>query len=270
MVGLTIAVLGVGVAGGVLSPSLVLDVVATWPLGVPAVPALAVAVVLRSRRPKLMALPALFVVTWLFATVGLHLGGWAALPSAAADRVGPATTGVARTTLTLSSPGGSVEIVGHPGDPLFRVAALRRGGDTPPPAVGVASRGRIAEVVVAPAGTDNPWYRFGGWLVELSDRVTWDIHATGPSIVADFRAVRVGEASLTGGGTVKLGHGRGRLLLDGSFRVEVPDDVGVSVEGEAEVPSGWTTTELGYTSPGGVGWTVVVSGSVTFVRVPGA
>ncbi|GIU92071.1 MAG: hypothetical protein KatS3mg011_0977 [Acidimicrobiia bacterium] len=117
---------------------------------------------------------------------------------------------------------------------------------------------------------DNPWYRFAGWLVELSDRVTWEIHASGSSIVADFRAVRVGEASLTGGGTVKLGPGRGRLFLDGSFRVEVPDDVGVSVEGEAEVPSGWTATELGYTSPGGVGWTVVVSGSVTFVRVPGA
>lgn len=236
MIGLTLLAGAVGIAGRILSPAVVLDVVALWPLGVLA---LAVDAILRRRRrlqPRLAAVVPLLLLTWLLVGAGAHLSGWRALPSAAADQRIASVEGITQARLQLRATD-AVLVVEPTTELLATVEMIRRGGDVHPPAVGLAVEGDRVAVVVEEA-SEGGWFRFAGWRLGLAGDVTWVIE-------------------LSGRGTATLGRlGAGtRLRTQGEWRVVVPRGQPVRVLGEAEVPADWEPIPGGSRAPAeGEGW----------------
>lgn len=248
----------VGVAGGILSPSLVLDLVATWPLGVPAIAAAAPAVVLRTRRPRLLAAPPLLVLTWMFAVAGLHLAGWSTLPSAAADLLGPPVEGINRAEFSLVTDAGRIVAGSAAGPHLFEVVPTRRGGEAGVPAVGVDRRGTEASVRVE-SRESSGWYRFSGWSVGLAPQPVWTVTVAAPEVILDLTGLRIDRLDLIGSGRLVVSGPPAEVSVVGDFRIAVPPDLPVRVVGPARVPDDWSATDDGYRSPGeGEEWVITV------------
>lgn len=267
MVAVAILGLGVGVLIGVFSPVLVLDLLSFWPVVALAAILLVPAILMRKRAPRLIAVPALIVLTWALLGTAIHLSGWQALPSGRAHVVGPSVeTSLAR--LTVSLPDGELRVEAG-SEEAYVVSPLRSGGEVGAP----LSVDRIASgelQVVLEERPPGSWFRFAGWDVSLSPDAAWAVEVTAGELDVDLTGVPVRSVSVSGSGTVVVGEGSGRIRADGNLMVVVPRDHPAEVEGVASVPEGWTSTEGGSAGPvDGEGWTIAVpEGSTVTVRHP--
>lgn len=265
MVAFTLLAGLVAITGGILSPAVVLDVVALWPLALPALAAGVAGFWIGRRNPRWWAAAPLLALSWLLVAVGLHLSEAAWLPSASADVAGPPAGDVSDARLEAQLDGRLVLMAGDGPEQLYALTALREGGDTGPPAVGASVGEGRADVLVAERD-DSPWFRFSGWQLDLAPGVTWRLEIIAGEVSADLRRVAVSQADLSGGGQLRLDAPivPGRIRLRGDWTVEVPEAVAIRVEGAADVPDDWVAAGGGRRSPvDGDGWVVeLVEGSL--------
>jgi hypothetical protein len=261
MTGLTVTALAVGIAGSVVSRSIVLDAIALWPVAVLALPA----AILGIKGGRRRALTPMILISWLLVTVGLHLGGVSGLPSAAAAV--RADLGSAETArLTVAVPGLTLELTDGP----FAVVPVPVGGEVGVPVVERVAGSTAAALVVTEDRTRSPWFRFGAYRIGLPDGVGWDIRIDVAAVDLDLSAVEITGGRIEAAtGRVELGSASSAVTLAvaGDIEVAVPDGVAVRVIGSTRVPDGWTVTEEGATAPSdGDGWIIQVDeGSVRIV-----
>lgn len=255
---MTFVALGLGVVGRILSPTIVLDLVALWPMLGLVVPA----VVLGLRGGRRWALPPLVVLTWLLVGVGLHLGSLTGLPSTAAAvevDLGDASEG----RLVLSAADLAVSI----GEGPFTISPRPTGGTGGVPVVERVAGGSAVSLAVSDDVERSVWFRFGSWDVDVPSSISWDMRVTAATVDADLTDLTVSRVELVvDSGVVRLGTTTSSAVVevDGTMTVVVPSGSPVTVVGEADVPAGWSATDGGAASPAdGVGWLIeVVGGSV--------
>lgn len=261
MVALTLVAGSVAVAGRVLSPAIVLDLVALWPIAAIAVLAGVVAFFVRKTRPRLLALSPLVLLTWLLLGSGLHLAGWEALPSSSAEARGPDAAGVGIGVLSIELSQGSLNVTDASVPDLYRLTFERAGGSAGAPLAGLAVGEGRARVVITER-QDSFWFRFAGWNLELSPGPRWILELAAQDLRADLSGLSVSQLSVSGAGEVVLGEpvGEGNVQVTGSYRISVPSTIPVEVIGEARVPSNWVATAEGAASPAeGQGWLITVA-----------
>lgn len=262
-----IAGVAASVGAGVTSRSVVLDLLAWWPVwgGVTAL-----MVVARGRYLGLLRLSGLvplvgFAVSIVFVTG--HVQGWEAMPSASGRLIGPVPE-FTRASLDASVDG-RLEVTGGPGF-LYEVTPIRWGGEVGiPDALEQASNGSVVVSLLPPV--DPGLQAFAGWHLRLSSEPVWDL-TLGGEVMADLSALSLSGVDLVGTGLVTLGPVSrvSGVLVDGSFTIRFPADVPVRVVGEAVVPDGWERLPDGWHSPGpGDGWVVTAApGSRLVVEAP--
>lgn len=256
--------LAAGVAGSILSPSIVLDVVSLWPLGAPGL--ITFPLVRRFRRShRQLALPPLLLLTWLVGSAGLHAAEWAPLPSSSADARGPERGGVETVSLSADLTVGRLEASTAPLGHVYEVDVIRLGGAAGAPAASqLADEGSLR--VLVSAGRQSTWFRFAGWRLRLAEGPSWSLDLAGSPLEADLTRLDLDRLVLRGDGSVLLGAPArpAVVTVTGSFLVEVPVSAAVRVVGEATVPAGWAEDAGGWRSPNvGVGWTVTVEAGAT-------
>lgn len=260
-----IGILGLAV-GGLLGRSLILDLVAWWPVWALSV----IAVVLAGRRRigkvRVAGLVAILITGVLITFVIAHVGGWPLNPSASRYLVGPSASAYQHAELTASLQG---ELrVGDGSEFVYEVDPVPGGGDIGTP---MAEERTIEDaILVQLEPTPDPGLdRFAGWHVTLSSDPLWTLDLGG-TLSADLTALRVKQLDVTGAGTVKLGPTEEAIPVEveGAFSVAVPVGVPVRVIGTAQVPPSWEQTSDGWRSPvGGVGWVIsVAEGSVVSIE----
>ncbi len=268
MLAFTVAVGAFAVLSGILSRALLVDVVSFWPGAVAAAASLPVVWAVRNRSHRVRAVPPLILLTWIVLGSAAHLSGWALLPSSAAELIGPPA--VAGPVEFAAQVDGRMVVTAGEGPSLYRVRFLRRGGTVGVP---VAEEfGDPLQVMVGeePGGT---WFRFAGWVVELSAAPRWDLRFDpgGGRADVDLRGVDVNSIALAGRGTLELGaDGSGTVQVAGTYTVSVPRDTPVRLEGAGTVPDGWIPTPEGWRSPAeGPGWLIVVAdGGAVAISTP--
>lgn len=244
---------------GTLSRSIVVDLLAWWPVWL----AIAIATfVFRDsklgtvRVAGLIPLAALVVVL-VFAWG--HVVGWEIMPSAAQHLAGPAPEGVTGASMTVVVDGEVT--LGTETEALYGVDAIRRGGSVGlPTATEVTEDGTTAISLEAPE--DPGIYQYAGWDVRLSPEVDWSLDIDA-AVDADLTAIEISRLSLAGAGTVALGAAtvETAVVVVGRYQLTVPIGAPVRVIGAASVPATWTLTEDGAVSPGlGSGWVMTVVG----------
>ena len=267
MIPVALGGLAVAILIGALSPVIVLDLLSLWPVAAGGLLLLIPAFFFRKSHPRLIAVPALVVLTWLLLGTAAHLSGWSALPSGSAGLTGPpVSTSLARLTVAL--PAGEVR-VGPGGDEAFTVEPITTGGDVgAPQSVERVASGELQ--IVLEERSDDPWFRFGGWEVAVSTQPSWAFEVRGATVDLDLVSVQVRAVAVTADGTVRLGAGTGRVQLTGDLTVVLPSGAPARLEGTASVPADWTEVDGSPTAPaGGDGWTLVVGdGSAVTVRYP--
>jgi hypothetical protein len=267
MVVAAVVAVAAGVLSSAVSPVLILDLVSFWPAGILAAVPLIVAVVVRRSHPRLLAIPALVLLTWIVLGTGAHFGGWPPLPSGQAAVTGSPTSAVSgRLTARLDE--GRLA-VGGDGVPAYSVSPMREGGPVGAPQVVERLASAELQLVVEERPADR-WFRFSGWRIDLAPDLTWALDLAAPVVAIDLRGLSVTSVGVSGSGTVRLGAGAGRLELSGDFAVEVPAGVAATVEGEAVVPGDWEKGDGGSRAPvAGEGWILAVGeGSTVTVRYP--
>lgn len=211
----------------------------------------------------------LLVLAGLALVAALHLAGWSALPSSAADADGPwpappgAAAGqpaVSRAVISAAVPG---ELrLGSGGDGFYQVRLLRRGGPVGPPAVSSSTADGVVRLEVGER--DDPgWFRSSGWRVTVSPDTVWGVEATAQVVEGDLSGVRLSALSLVGDGRLRVGdpHGSVPVRVEGEMVLEVPARASAEVIGRAEVGPGWEFTADGRRFPGdGPGSYVIVAG----------
>jgi len=236
--------IGAGIVGGILAPSVILDIVSFWPLV--AIP-LVVAIVLWIRRSsRAGAVPPLLLITIVLLVVVIHLLGWAKLPSSAADLIGPPTR-EGTVSLSISLPG---PLSVHADDsPLYEVRLDRAGGSIGvPEALERDADGVLAVDIHERDG--GRWFRTDGWAATLARSAVWKLELSSPQFEVDLRELAVDTLSVDGAGTVLLGPSPSTVTVDGTVTIGVPAGTAVEVHGDATVPAGWQQTDDGFRSPG--------------------
>lgn len=254
---LTAVALVVAIVGRLFPLAVTLDLVALWPL-----PGVAVLIVLVGRwlprSARLMA-PAL-LVAWLLVGVVWWSVGSPTPPSASADIVGPVDL-PASVALAIVVDGEL--IVDGGGDLLYTLTNGRRGGSAGAPDVLEAREGDALAMGVVER-EDSGWFRSSGWTMRLADSPSWQMDLRAPVVDLDLRTLRVDGIEVHGDGTVFLPRvaTEAEAVVSGALVISVPDDVPVTVVGDAAFPTGWTATEDGAASPaeGDFGWVIVVDG----------
>lgn len=251
----SVLAVSVAIAGRVLSPTLVLDLVALWPLLVPVIPSLVTVLVRPQSRWAGMA--PMFVLTWLFTGLTLHLSGSGAVPSAAADVVSSVVSDDAAARLVVESAEGEVTLGAGSG---LKVRMDRTGGRLG--AALVELIGVEPTVVSVTGGAEEGWFRFGGMTITLPDFPVWTLQVSAPVVDLDVRGLTVSDMAVSArGGWIHLGPvtSPASLVVSGPLRIEIPEDVPATVEGSAAVPPSWVAAAGGLRAPpGGVGWTITV------------
>ncbi|NIA25713.1 MAG: hypothetical protein GWP04_09110 [Gammaproteobacteria bacterium] len=240
-----------GIVGGILAPSVILDIVSFWPLLALAV---LVAAALRPwRRPetsRLAAILPMLLITVLGVAVSLHLFGWSRLPSAAADLTGPAADAASTVSLKVDFPGRL--ILGSGEGALYTVKLAREGGRLGVPEALEHGGGEETMFIEVHQRDGGRWYRTNGWTIRLAPQPSWDLSLTSPDFAVDLRSLDVRSVEFSGSGSVLMGPPvEGMVVVvSGSVVVEVPSDVLVEVKGTATVPGGWERLNGGYRSTG--------------------
>lgn len=261
MVGLTLVALSVGVFGSVLSPSVVLDAVALWPVAALVVPA----ALLGLKGGRNRALAPLVLLTWMLTTVGLHLGGAGGLPSGAAT-IRPDLEGVTSARLTVVIPDVVLEM--ESGD--FEVSPSPIGGRGGVPLVEQVSGSDSASFVVTDDREQSPWFRFGEYRIGLPATVRWDLQLRVGSVDLDLTDVQLSGGRIAAStGRIVLGEAAGTvpLTVAGDIEVVIPAGVAARVSGTTAVPAEWAVDGDDAVSPTpGDGWQIrAESGSVRIV-----
>lgn len=254
------ALLG-AVAGDLLSRSLVLDLVAWWPVWLVLVVGVVLARGRRLGRIRLSALVPLLVLAAVAALVIGHLQGWALMPSATARLVGPPSESSGAAMVARVDG----QLVVNSGDRyLYQVYPVRLGGQVGIPGSTEQVEGDTISIELIPPA-DPGLYVFAGWELWLSPEPLWSLTLEG-IVDADMSELQVGALQLAGEGTVILGPGSvgASVLVDGVFEMVVPFNSPVRVIGDARVPASWQQLDDGFRSPAGdEGWVITVAKGAT-------
>lgn len=215
------------------------------------------------RSPAETAAP-LLVLAGLVSVAALHLAGWSALPSSAADVAGPSPApsgaAVGRAVISAAAPGELRFGSGTVG--FYQVRLLRRGGSVGPPAVSSSTADGVVRLE-ARERDDPGWFRSSGWEVTVSPDAAWGVEAAAEVVGGDLSGVSLSALSLVGDGRLRVGEPRGRVpvRVEGEMVLEVPARASVEVIGRAEVGPGWEFTADGRRFLGdGPGSYVIVAG----------
>lgn len=261
MVAVLTVVIGLSVIVGLLSRTLLLDVISFWPALVFIVLVLAAIFPrLRKGAPRLSAVIPLLLLTYLGVTVSLHAARWDRLPSTVADVYGPVVTDVTDARIELDLVGRLV-VAPVNQEELYRVLMTNGGGSTgAPTALEIVDEASAA--ISVGQRIDPGWFTSSGWNVELSRAATWEVDAKADTVDVDLSAVTSAGVTVQGDGVVILGLVRpgSTVELDGTIELRVRDGDHIDVIGQADVPEDWTTTGLGTTTPGDADpFTVVIA-----------
>lgn len=253
----TIAIV-VATVANLLSTTLVLDLAAMWPAVALALVVLPIALL---RRGAWRWIPPAILLTWLLSGLGLHLNGFAMLPSAVGDiEIDVDATDIGTATLTAGPIDAlAVDFAGT--EALASVTMRRRGGRVAPAAATPLVGDGRAEIVLTER-SDPGFFEFEGWQLSLGDIESWDLDVAATNL--DISTAGVAQASIraSGAGSIALSSVERESVLDvtGVFDISVPRGVGVVLDGEATTPNDWSRTERGLASPGESQWTLVVIG----------
>ena len=252
---LGVALLAVAGQVGWLMRSVLLDVVSLWPGWVLTAGVLVIRHrMLRRRRRALRTgssiTAPLLLFMWVLAGLGLHLTGWAMLPSSAGDLTGPPVGGDhARGVLDVRMDG-EVELDGT-GGMLYEVNPMRTGGGiAPAQSTEVVIDGEVT--VSLREGPDPGWFGSDGWNVSVSSSPEWSVVVRANNLLADLTTLRVRSLQVIGDGRIRLADPSGDVpvYLEGKLILEVPSDASVEVTGPARVGPGWEITATGKRYPG--------------------
>ena len=208
----------------------------------------------------------LLILAGLGLALTLHLAGWSALPSSAADLSGP-PPGEGPAVISVAI-GGELRL-GEEADGFYGVRLLRRGGPVGPPQTAAAERDGVIRLE-AGEREDAGWFRSSGWEVTVSPEAPWGVEAAAIALRGDLSGVRLTALSLVGDGMLRVGEPFGRVpvRVEGEMLLEVPSRASVEVIGRAEVGPGWDFTADGRRFVGdGPGSYVVVTGDEARLRV---
>lgn len=255
-----------GVLGDILSPSLVVDLAAMWPL-------LAVAVVLgtlvawRGESRRSGAVLPLAILSVLVLAGALHIGGWDRLPSATARLTGPLAAEMSQPTELVAQISGELVVQAKNGDTAYRVDPILRGGTAGVPRATETSVDGDMSISLEAAEDSPSWYSFAGWQIGLDPNITWRLVLNG-DIDADLTALVLSSAAIAGSGSLRLGQPPDdvSVIVAGSFDVTVPAGSAVVVNGKANVPSSWEEVGGGFASPANAeqgAWRISVQGDAT-------
>ncbi|HSK07354.1 MAG TPA: hypothetical protein VK990_07550 [Acidimicrobiia bacterium] len=255
---LALVLLLVAVYLGLLSRSVVFDLIAWWPLWLIL---LTLVFLARGRRWGRVRVSALVPIVWLtvFALfLSGHLLGWALMPSASTDLNGP--PGGSVTTAALSARiDGRLRIGSGVSGFLYAVEPLKRGGEIGPPVAVEQLQG--ANIAIDLDDSPDPGlYTFAGWAIDLDESPVWSL-SLGGEIEANLSRLDISSLQLDGEGTATLGPADGNVVVtvSGDFELVVPHGVPARVVGQAVVPTGWTEVGDGHESPTpGPGWVISV------------
>ena len=246
MVAFVAVSLAAGVIGGILSPTIVLDLVSFWPLLALGVFVGVVLVPFRSRLPdRIMAIVPLRLISVVGLVVGLHITGWSQLPSSAADLTGPGADGVAEATFDTTLGHGTLTVAAGAGEPLYTVRLNRAGGPVGIP--DAVERGEDPVEVLVRERDGGRWFRTAGWSVRLHGGVRWTVDVAAPRLDVDLTAVPVASLDVAGAGTVRIGPVPS-VAANGDLTLVLPAGVGALVRGPAQVPGDWIETNDGMQS----------------------
>ena len=251
MVAVIIVSIAAGVVGGILAPSVVLDVISLWPLAVGAFFVAAALLPLRKRGPaRVSAVLPLLLITMLGSSVVLHLTGWDELPSSSGDLLGPAAAGVQDAELTLDLTGGLLVAAGD--RDLYAVRVERRGGSTGVPEALESNFEEGPSFVVLHEVDGGRWFQTSGWELSLGVGPIWSLTLDSPDLQADLTGLQLKMLALAGNGSVSLpspGEAGLACSVTGAYIIEVPAETAVELVGAATVPGGWVETVGGSQSP---------------------
>lgn len=258
------AILGL-TAADVFSRSLVLDLVAWWPVWLGLASVVALFGRRRVGRLRLGAMASVLVTAVLLTFAVGHVRGWPLNPSANRYLVGPEASGVEHAELTAVVVGELRVVSGS--SFLYEVDPLGGGGSVGLPSALERSVGDTISVLLEPPpvpGFDTS----AGWLVSLSNAPRWSL-SLGGEVDVDLTGLSVEGLSVDGSGYIGLGTTQDTALvdLDGAFTIEIPVGAAARIVGDAQVPANWTETSDGWRSPDdGFGWVITVpSGSVVSI-----
>lgn len=250
------AILGL-TAADVFSRSLVLDLVAWWPVWLLLGILVAVAGRRRIGRVRVGGIASILVAATLIAFIVGHLNGWPINPSATRYLVGPPPGSFSQAELVAAIDG---ELRVRPSSEfLYEVDPLTGGGDIgTPAAIERSVEDSISVTLEEPA---NPGFdTSAGWEVQLSTGPIWALALAG-NIEADLSGLNVEELDLTGRGNLSLGAAgeTSLVVVEGAFNLSVPAGVPAQVVGSASVPESWSQTSDGWAAPAdGDGWVISV------------
>ena len=265
---LALAAILAAVAGEVLSRSIILDLIAWWPVWLLIVLLVLVAKDRRIGRVRPSGIIPILATLALGAfTIG-HLLGWPVMPSTSQRLVGPAQPEFEEAALTARLDGDLHVSAGSPF--LYEVGPVRRGGDIGiPDASERAQNDAVSITLQHPAAPGL--YVFSGWEINLSTDLAWNLTLEG-AVDADLSELTINSLHVGGSGVVRLGEVSILTLgqITGALEIEVPSGTAVRVVGQATVPATWQQLSDGARSPAtGDGWmiTVLSPGTVTFIEV---
>lgn len=245
-------------AAGVLSRSVILDLVAWWPVWLLVAILTFLARGKRLGRVKVPGLVPLLATAALVVFVVGHVQGWQAMPSTTRALVGPPLDSIQSASLAASIDG---EIrVERGGDHLYQVRPIRTGGSFGLPDAIEESQESLTSVRLV-ASAEPGFHSFGGWDILVNPYPTWSLSLRG-HVEADLRGLRVTEADISGEGMVMLGtvETTTPVELSGVFELTVPEGVPVRLVGRAAVPTTWKKLSDGWRGPTvGQGWVVTIA-----------
>lgn len=263
--GIALVLVGAAVAIGFVTPAILLDLVASWPVAAVGVIAIPFALVFRARWPVLVAVVPLLFLTWILVGVGWFLAdGIAEPPSRAGDIVGPDTDpDLGSFTAELDGRLVVTDVVGVD----YEVTTSRTGGDTSPPEV-YESVGTGRVDALARPREHTGWYESAGWTLGLRSGPRWMLDLTAESVDADLTTITVAELTIAADGTIALGRGAGFVSVAAGTLTIVMPDMAATATGADSVPDGWTVEGNTAMSPrGGDGLVIEVAAGATVTIV---
>ena len=264
---LALVLILIAISLGFLSRSVLLDLLAWWPVWLVL---LGLALWSRGRRwgrVRPSALVAILSVLALGAFLTGHVRGWTTMPSAQVGLNGPQAGSVVTGALSARIEG-PIEVGSGRTGLLYAVEPIRRGGDVGPAVATEQLQGPNISVALTPS-PDPGLYTFAGWSLDLDEAPTWSLSLAG-ELEADLTRLRLSSLQIDGEGSVSLGPPTANTVVtvSGAFFVTLPAGTPARVVGEAVVPAGWIPGDDGFASPTpGDGWVISVGeGSSLTVR----
>ncbi len=255
----TLVLAGIAMGAGALSTSVILDVVSLWPVWVGAAGLFLVLKGRRVGRIRLQGLVPLILTILLLVVLAGNALGLPWLPSASAQLNGPAVEDVTRASFR-SRVGGEVVLIGVPSEVAYRVVPLRGAGATGVPSAVESHEDGSLSVQLTP-DPDPGLLSFRGIDVSLSTTPSWEVDLAG-SMAVDVTGLRLRRLVASGDGEIALGAVTVTtpVSLIGTFRLTVPNDVAVRVDGVASVPDDWSSQDGSVVAPTpGEGWLITVT-----------